>query len=226
MNALKPMTPRSASSSMRSRLTGVSPPQRAKSTRELRLGRVSFGVEGRTVERWRMGIEGHLGHGRRAADCAGGRAGCPSFPIRPTWLIEVNMDVDDARKDMQPSGIDLLARRSPRSRGTTSTISPSLTATSAMLTSVDVTTAPPRTRRSNRVIPLLVRQHGDEPIEHVDRGRDVARQHRLRRVMADAAGATDEEHGDRHDLGHHHGVVPGAGGEPLDRQPRGRDCLC
>ena len=75
------------------------------------LGRFPLGVEGGTVEGRRMGVEGHLGHGRRAADRAGGRAGCPAFPIGPPRLVEVNMDVDDARKDVQPAGIDLLARR-------------------------------------------------------------------------------------------------------------------
>ena len=44
--------------------------------------------------------------------------------------------------------------------------------------------------------------------------------------MADTARAADEEHGDRHDLGHHHGVVASTGGEPLNRQARGRNCLC
>ncbi len=173
-----------------------------------------------------MGVEGHLGHGRRAADRAGGRASCPTLPIGPPRLVEVNMDIDDTRKDVQSAGIDLLARRA-RDLGETSTICP----------------VADRDVRDADAIGCHDRATAHEKVESRHRGFSSAsasrnrsstsiaaatslRRHRLCRVMADAAGAADEEHGDRHDLGHHHGVVPGTGGEPLDRQARGRDCLC
>src|SRR5215213_8613019 len=73
------------------------------------LGGFVLGVEGWTIEGRRMGVERHLGHGRRATDRAGGRAGCPAFPTAPPRFVEVNVDVDDARKDVQPAGMYLLA---------------------------------------------------------------------------------------------------------------------
>src|SRR5215212_4247966 len=80
-------------------------------------GRFSLGVEGSAVKRRRMGVERHLGDGRGAADSASGRAGCPTLPIGPPRLVEMDMDVNNAWKNVQPAGIDHFARRACDLRG-------------------------------------------------------------------------------------------------------------
>src|SRR5438874_1938869 len=55
--------------------------------------------------RW-MGVQWHLEYGADTAPCRAAGAGFPSFPLGAAGLIEVDVTVDDARKDNQAAGID------------------------------------------------------------------------------------------------------------------------
>ena len=66
MNALKPTTPRAASSSSCSRLPGTSPPHSATSTRAAPRAAAIFSVQRRAVDRRRRGVERHVDRARRA----------------------------------------------------------------------------------------------------------------------------------------------------------------
>src|SRR5215207_9527352 len=56
-----------------------------------------------------MSVEGHLRYGGGATNCACRRSCRPPFPVGSSRLVEVDMNVDDSREDMQSACIDLLA---------------------------------------------------------------------------------------------------------------------
>src|SRR2546426_2889794 len=53
-----------------------------------------------------MGIERHLEHGRNAPGGRTARSGRPTFPIGTARLIEMDVGVDDTRKNHQISRVD------------------------------------------------------------------------------------------------------------------------
>jgi hypothetical protein len=59
-----------------------------------------------------MRIERHVKEHRAAARSQGARTGFDSFPLRATGFVEVNVGVNNTRKNVQARAIDLLTRLS------------------------------------------------------------------------------------------------------------------
>ena len=136
MNALKPTTPRSASSSSRRRLPGTAHP-RARSRRSTR---PSSG--GPLARRTRAALTVHgvelSGMSTNVVPPPAASARLPgrrALPVGAARLVEVHVRVDHAGEHVQPAGIDLLATRaraparSPRSRPSSIARSACITAT-------------------------------------------------------------------------------------------------
>ena len=63
-------------------------------------------IEGGGRRRRRVGIEGHLEHGRHAAGGGTARSGIPAFPVGAARFVEVDVRVDDARKNDEIPRVD------------------------------------------------------------------------------------------------------------------------
>ena len=132
MNALKPATPRSASSSSRSSGPGTSPPQSAKSTWARASARPALASKARAVDRRRVGVQRHLDAGVRAArrPARAVPVAKPSQSARPgslkcTWASIAPGSTCSPRASISSRRrLERARARSPRSR-------PSATPTSA-----------------------------------------------------------------------------------------------
>ncbi len=127
MKALKPITPRSASSS--SRAPGTSAPHSPKSTEESR--RAASSLASKAAPSAVGGVE-FSGMSKYALKPPAASAALPvrmPFPVRAAGLVEVHVRVQAAGEDVQAARVDLA--RAVRSSGATSAITPSPTPTSA-----------------------------------------------------------------------------------------------
>ena len=117
MNALKPMTPRAARSSMSSRLPGIEPAPEREVDHRRAAAAGELEVEAARVDGRRAGVERHVDARRDAAAAQRRRAEREALPVRATGFVEVHVRVDAAGEHVQPARVDLLAppgRRSPR----------------------------------------------------------------------------------------------------------------
>src|SRR5215471_9570965 len=92
----------------------------------------------------------------------------------------------------------------PGSSGPTAEISPSSTAISALTALSRVTMVPPRTTRSAKMrLPLLQEVHAG-----IERRGHIFQQNIFVRMMAEAAGRPQKQHGGRNLLRQNHRVMP------------------
>src|SRR5215472_3494407 len=105
-----------------------------------------------------------------------------------------------------------ISRAAPGRSGPIALMRPSSIAISAAITFSAVTTLPPRTTRSVKMtLPLFEKMHsGAECRGH------IFDQHIFIRMMADAAGRAQEQHGCGDFGGENHGIVPGATGHVVN----------
>ena len=110
MKALKPTTPRPASSSISPTDSGnqAAPQPEVGDGRgfERRALAVEFARVHRARRRVERHVEEHCSAARGQRPAAGGRA----FPFGAARLVEMQMDVDHGRKHVQPARVDLLRR--------------------------------------------------------------------------------------------------------------------
>src|SRR5215470_4103031 len=100
----------------------------------------------------------------------------------------------------------------PGRSGPMALMRPSSTAMSTAITFSAVTTLPPRTTRSVKVtLPLFEKMHSG-----VECSGHIFDQHIFIRMMADAAGRAQEQHGCGDFGGENHGIVPGATGQVVN----------
>ena len=221
MNALKPTTPRAASSSSRPTSPGhEAAPQREVDERAaLRQRRASRRTRRRsTVGGWALS---GMSIAAVAPPAASARVPVskPSQSVRPGSL-KCTCASTAAGQEMQAGGVDLLASRVPRSSGPSAAIRPSATPTSSRRCAAGADDGCAANQD--------VEAHPSELEElrrHVDRRRDVLGRHGLGRVVADAAGAADEQHRDRGNRRERDGVVAGAARQADDRMTGRRDRL-
>ena len=107
MNALKPITPRSASSSSRSRSPGTRPPQRQKSTSAVPRAASTLRSNERAVDRRRRRVQRHVEEARATTGREGRGAGREPLPVGPARIVEVHVRIDDAGEDVEAGGVDL-----------------------------------------------------------------------------------------------------------------------
>src|SRR5215471_4885547 len=123
-----------------------------------------------------------------------------------------------------------ISRAAPGSSGPMALMRPSSTAISAAITFSAVTTFPPRTTRSVKMrLPLFEKMHSG-----VERRRHISNQHIFVRMMTDAAGRAQKQHGCGNFRGENHGVVSRAAGHVVHgvasrlyslRQSFGQSCI-
>ena len=75
-----------------------------------RTRRLELAVEGRPVDRRRMGVERHVEETRGAAGGKRARSRAETLPVRPSGVVQVHVCVDDAGQNMEAGAVDLLAR--------------------------------------------------------------------------------------------------------------------
>ena len=107
MNALKPITPRSASSSSRSRVAGDEPAPEAEVDERRSAGRRDLEVERGAVDRRRRRVQRHVEEARATTGGEGRGAGRESLPLGPARIVEVDVRIDDAGEDVEAGGVDL-----------------------------------------------------------------------------------------------------------------------
>src|SRR3954451_19883583 len=203
MNALNPTTPRSASSSSRSRLPGTMAPHSAKSTTAdaRAAATLASNAAPSIVGGWALsGISMQA----VAPPAASARVPVdqPSQPVRPGSLKCTCASITPGRMWSQRASIS--SRAGPEANAA---IAPSWIATS-------------------RPAAWITRSYGtQEPLESVDGDGDVGRLDRLGGVVADAALTADEQHRGGADRRHHRGVVAGAARQARGDAPGRAQCL-
>ena len=107
MKALKPITPRSASSSSRSTSPGTRPPQRQKSTSAA--PRAASSLRSNEAPST-VGGDAFSGMSKKHVPPPAAKAAVPvvePLPLGSAWIVEVHVRIDDAGEDVEAGGVDL-----------------------------------------------------------------------------------------------------------------------
>ena len=180
-------------------------------------------VERGGVHRRWVGVERHLDADRRAARGERARAGAAALPVGPAGLVEMHVRVDHAGQEVETAGVDLLARAPPRAPARARRCARRGRRHPSRRTPPAVTAVAPRTMRSKSL--TRGARAGRGTARHIDGRRYILQRDRLGRVVADPAGAADEQHRHGGDRRQHRGVVAGAARQALDVVPGARDRL-